>query len=78
MGKMTNTSLEVSDITHKANIEVDEEGTAASAATTVELVLLSATTEVVKVDINRPFIYIVQDLARNVPILVGRVMDPTQ
>jgi len=78
MGKMTNTSLEVSDITHKANIEVNEEGTDASAATTVELVLLSATTEVVKVDINRPFIYIIQDLARNVPILVGRVMDPTQ
>jgi len=78
MNRLTNSSLEVSDITHKANIQVDEEGTDASAATAVELVLLSATTEVVKIDINRPFIYIVQDLVRNVPILVGRVMDPTK
>lgn len=78
MGKLTNSSLEVSDITHKAQISVDEDGTDAAAATTVELVLLSATTEIVKVNINRPFIYIIQDTARNVPVLVGRVMDPTQ
>lgn len=78
LGKLTNSSLEVSDISHQAEISVNEEGTEASAATTVELVLLSATTEIVKVNINRPFIYIVQDTARNVPVLVGRVMDPTQ
>lgn len=70
--------LGVSSIVHNAVIEVSKEGTEGAAATGIELVLFSAGFGVNKnVLVNRPFIFVVQDKVNNIPVLVGRVKDPT-
>jgi serpin B len=70
--------LSVSKIKHIALVEVTKEGTEGAAATGAEIVLLSASFRDRK-DINvvSPFIFIVQDKQNNIPILVGKIMDPT-
>ena len=71
--------LTVSKVLHKAVINVDHKGTTAAAATGIELVLLSASFgERIRVDVNQPFIFIIQDIRNNIPIMVGRVMDPRE
>jgi len=71
-------NLAVSKITHTALVEVTKEGTEGAAATGAEIVLLSASfSEQKDVIIDRPFIFIVQDTRNKIPVLVGRVMDPT-
>jgi len=70
--------LGVSKIVHRAVIEVSKEGTEGAAATGVELVLFSAGFGVNKnVVVDQPFIFIVQDRVNKIPVLVGRVEDPT-
>ena len=67
----------VSDIVHQAVVDVAQNGTTGAAATGVELVLLSASFgENIQVKVDRPFLFIVQDVKNQIPILVGRVMDP--
>ena len=70
--------LSVSKIKHIALVDVTKEGTEGAAATGAEIVLLSASFRDRK-DINvvSPFIFIVQDKQNNIPILVGKIMDPT-
>ena len=68
----------VSKITHKAVVEVTKTGTEGAAATGAEIVLLSASfSERKDVIVDRPFIFVVQDKRNNIPVLVGRVMDPS-
>ena len=68
--------LKVAQIKHKALIEVDKEGTTGAAATGIELVpfLLSESKEII---IDSPFIFIVRDKRKNVPLFIGRIVDPT-
>merc|ERR1711972_563901 len=69
--------LSVSKISHSALVEVTKEGTEA-AATGAEIVLLSsALNERLDIVVDRPFIFVVQDKKNKIPVLVGRVMDPT-
>eukprot|EP00092_Neocalanus_flemingeri_P012628 GFUD01013611.1.p1 GENE.GFUD01013611.1~~GFUD01013611.1.p1 ORF type:complete len:450 (-),score=105.85 GFUD01013611.1:173-1456(-) len=69
--------LAVSSILHKAVVKVDKEGTEGAAATGVELVLLSGSFgQNIDVNVDRPFIFIVQDKINNIPILVGRIKNP--
>eukprot|EP00091_Calanus_sinicus_P006193 TRINITY_DN1679_c0_g1_i1.p1 TRINITY_DN1679_c0_g1~~TRINITY_DN1679_c0_g1_i1.p1 ORF type:complete len:237 (-),score=60.44 TRINITY_DN1679_c0_g1_i1:48-758(-) len=66
--------LAVSKILHKAVVNVDKDGTEGAAATGVELVLLSGSFgRNIDVNVDRPFIFIVQDKKNNIPILVGRI-----
>ena len=75
---MTDSSLTVSDISHRAVVEVTKEGTSGAAATGIGLTLLSADEpRRVTLNINRPFIFMVHDVKNDIPILVGRVLDPT-
>ena len=61
----------------EAFVEVTKNGTEATAATGVELVLLSASPGSVKnIIINKPFIFIVQDTLNNIPLLAGRIKNP--
>ena len=67
----------VSDIVHESVIKVDKEGTEGAAATGVELVLLSGFHgQFLDLTLNKPFIFIVEDVENNIPILVGRVKNP--
>jgi len=70
--------LSVSKISHSALVEVTKEGTEGAAATGAEIVLLSsALNERLDIVVDRPFIFVVQDKKNKIPVLVGRVMDPT-
>lgn len=56
-----------------------KEGTEGAAATGVEIELFSASFGDQKdVTVDRPFIFVVQDKKNNVPVLVGKVTDPTK
>jgi len=71
--------ITISDIAHEAVIEVTSNGTEGAAATGVELVFFSASLgKTREVTINKPFIFILEDNQRNIPILVGRVVNPVQ
>ena len=66
--------LAVSKFSHSALLEVSK----GAEATGAEIVLLSsALNERLDIVVDRPFIFIVQDKKNRVPVLVGRVMDPT-
>ncbi len=61
---------------HEANIEVDEKGTVASAATAVEIGG-NSDPEYVEVDIDRAFIFMIRDAKTGAILFMGRVVDPT-
>jgi len=68
----------VGKILHEACIEVTKEGTEGAAATGVEIVLFSASFgEQKNIVLDRPFIFVVQDKVNNIPVLVGRVKNPS-
>jgi len=70
----------VSKISHTAVVEVTKEGTEGASATGVEIVLLSAPIPHSQVDVtvDGPFIFVVQDKLNKIPVLVGRIVDPTK
>ena len=73
----SNLPLAVSKIIQKSVITVDKEGTEGASATGVQLVLLSGSFgKHIELNLNRPFIFLVEDISHNIPILVGRVADP--
>ena len=71
-GKMSNEDLFISEILHKATIDVNEDGTRASAATVISMAKSAAPTEEPKVvTLNRPFLYFIYDCETNLPIFIG-------
>jgi serpin B len=70
-------NLYITDVVHKAFVDVDEEGTEAAAATAVIVGLTSAPGEPVQVTIDRPFIFLIRDMERGTILFIGRVMDPS-
>ena len=68
--------LVISKVFHKAFVSVDEEGTEAAAATAVAMVT-SSRPEPQPVVIDRPFIFLIRDIATGAIIFVGRVVDPS-
>ncbi|XP_017546380.1 protein Z-dependent protease inhibitor [Pygocentrus nattereri] len=67
--------LKVSQVLHKAVIEVDEKGTVAAAATSVGITAYSMPTSFV---VNRPFFFFIYHEATNSLLFMGRVIDPTK
>lgn len=73
----TELPLAVSKIIQKSVITVDKEGTEGASATGVQLVLLSGSFgKHVEINLDRPFIFLVEDISQNIPLLVGRVSNP--
>ncbi|MBR2012777.1 MAG: serpin family protein [Clostridia bacterium] len=71
-GKMSNEDLFISEVLHKATIEVNEDGTRASAATAVEMAKSTAPMAEPKVvTLDRPFLYFIYDRETNLPIFIG-------
>ncbi|XP_072221539.1 protein Z-dependent protease inhibitor [Leuresthes tenuis] len=68
-------NLKVSEVLHKAVIEVDETGTTASAATTIGIIPYSLPRMFV---INRPFFFFIYHEDTNSLLFMGRVIDPTK
>jgi serpin B len=60
---------------HAANITVDEKGTEAAAATAM-MGVTSMPTDVLQIDVDRPFLFLVQHEATGAPLFYGRILDP--
>ena len=65
----------VSDVLHKAKIEVDEEGTTAAAVTVITVMECAAMPpkEPVTFIADRPFVYVLQDAETGIILFMGRV-----
>jgi serpin B len=71
--------LLITNVFHKAFVDVDEAGTEAAAATAVIVSLESAMpAEPVKVTVDRPFVFLIRDIRTGSVLFVGRVMDPSK
>lgn len=70
--------LKITDIAHQCAIGVDEEGTEASAATAVVAGASAGTAaKPIELTLDRPFWYVIHDVATRVPLFVGHVASPT-
>jgi serpin B len=74
-GMEATTNLFVSDVIHKAFVEVNESGTEA-AAVTLEFVSLRGRPESFTVD--HPFIFLIRENGSGSILFVGRIVDPTK
>ena len=71
--------LKISEVVHKAFVEVNEEGTKAAAATAVGMVLCAAAMPPVKPKVfkaDHPFLFFIRDRNSNAVLFAGRVLDP--
>jgi serpin B len=71
-----NGGIWISDVFHKAFIEVNEEGTEAAAATAVDISCSIEFPVVFRAD--HPFIFIIRDNRSGSILFIGRVMNPTE
>lgn len=70
--------LWISNVIHKAFVDVNEEGTEAAAATAVVIGTESAAVEVIKpFKVDRPFAFYIRDQKTGSILFVGRINDPT-
>ncbi|HVM72321.1 MAG TPA: serpin family protein [Anaerolineales bacterium] len=68
--------LYISDILHKAYVNVDENGTEAAAATGVAVGVMAMPAQSQKVTIDHPFLFLLYDPQTNTILFMGRVMNP--
>ena len=69
--------LKISEVLHEAFVAVDEEGTEAAAATAVVMQRAGGMPEPpVPFVVDRPFLFVIHEVATGTPLFVGRVEDP--
>ncbi|HET7831195.1 MAG TPA: serpin family protein, partial [Candidatus Limnocylindrales bacterium] len=77
----TEAPLYISTVVHQANIDVDERGTEAAAATAVGVDTGGCTRPAPRTEktlrLNRPFMFFIRDLETGAILFMGRVTDPT-
>jgi serpin B len=69
--------LYISAVQHDAFISVDENGTEAAAATAVMMDMGSAYVPPPPFTVDRPFLFVIHDVATATPLFIGRVADPS-
>ncbi len=69
-------NLFISNVVHKAYVDVNEEGTEAAAATAVIMELKAMPLEEADLTIDRPFLFLIQDRSSGTVLFAGRVVDP--
>jgi serpin B len=69
--------LSISKVIHEANVDVDEKGTEAAAATAVVMGDVSGPTEPLTVQVDRPFLFGIRDLRTGAVLFLGHVADPS-
>jgi len=70
--------LLISKVLHQAFVKVDEKGTEASGATSVIMSPTSIMLPSEPLTIDRPFIFIIRDIASKQILFMGRVLNPTK
>ena len=76
-GITTAEQLVISNVIHQANIDVDEKGTEAAAATAVVLRATAMPAEPVTLSVDRPFLFALRDVPTGAILFLGRVADPS-
>ena len=76
-GITTAEQLVIDEVIHQANIDVDEKGTEAAAATAVVMRAGSAPAEPVTLRVDRPFLFALRDVPTGAILFLGRVGDPS-
>jgi serpin B len=73
----TEESLYLTHVLHEATVTVDEKGTEAAAATAAVMGVTSAPVgPPAEVVADRPFLFVIHDVATATPLFIGRVTDP--
>lgn len=70
--------LYVTGVIHQANIDVDEEGTEAAAATGIVMGITSMPPEPIPMTVDRPFLFALRDLETGAVLFLGRVVEPME
>jgi serpin B len=76
-GITSDEKLFISAVVHQANIDVDEKGTEAAAATAVVMDTTSIPSDLVALRVDRPFLFLLRDVPTGAIVFMGRVTDPT-
>lgn len=71
-----NLPLQITDVRHKAYVEVNEDGTTAAAATSVTVGISAI--QIHEVIINRPFFFVIREMKSGLIVFAGTVHDPTK
>ena len=76
---MTSEDLDlfISAVLHQGFIAVDEDGTEAAAATAV-VAKVESMPVTTPFHVDRPFLFVIHDVANSTPLFLGRVVDPTE
>ena len=76
-GISTEEALQISAVIHQANIDVDEKGTEAAAATAVVIRATSAPVDMVTLTVDHPFLFALRDMESGAVLFLGRIVDPS-
>jgi len=69
--------LSVSNILHETKVEVNEEGSEAAGITGAILDLRTVIKDTQEVRLNRPFIFVIHDRKNDIPLFIGKVVNPS-
>jgi serpin B len=70
--------LFINNVYHKAFVAVDEKGTEAAAATAAVMNLTAMPAQPVEVTVERPFVFVIRDIASGTVLFLGHVVNPGQ
>jgi serpin B len=76
-GITTQEPLLVSAVIHQANIDVDEKGTTAAAATAVVMRASAMPAQPITLTVDRPFLFALRDVDTGAVLFLGRIADPS-
>merc|ERR1712012_317762 len=76
-GIVANEPIKLSDVKHRAKIEVTPDGTSGAAATAIELVSFAATFDVAReINIDSPFLFYIRDRRQKAILFAGKYSNP--
>ncbi len=76
-GMTSDERLFISNVVHQANIDVDEKGTTAAAATAVVMRPTAIAAEPVRLKVDRPFLFALRDVPTGAIVFLGQVTVPS-
>lgn len=74
--RMTAGKVYISEVFHKTFLSLDEQGTEAAAATAEALIMFGDDEPTANVQVDRPFLFAIQDCKSGACLFIGRVTDP--